>query len=351
MTPEPTLAPQDALKRVMRGDRLTREESRAVFTTILDEREHGPATPGLLCALAARGEAAEELAGLVDLLVSRATAFPVSEAVRSRALDVCGTGGDGAGTFNISTATAFVVAAAGVGVAKHGGRSVSSRCGSADVLAALGAVIDPPADVAARLLEESNFTFLFAPHYHPGMKSVAILRRALGVRTIFNLAGPLSNPACVKRQIVGVDHPSRVPAVAGALSLRGMEHVLVFSHESGADELLPHGGNVVAEVKGCDVREFTLTAGDFGLAEQPEVDLCGGDALENAAILRSLLGGKEKGKAETVIMNAAAALVVAEKATGWKAAASMARHVIETQEGLHLLSRYVERSQRAEEAP
>lgn len=318
-----------ALRQIARGARLTREEARRAVASLLDDEVPPAVAGGLLASLAAAGETVEVLAGAVDVLRTRATRPPVPEALAARAIDVCGTGGDGHGTFNVSTAAAFVVAGAGVPVAKHGNRAVSSKCGSADVLAALGVVLDMTPERAATALEAANVTFLFAPLYHPVMRKVAALRRELGVRTVFNLAGPLSNPVEVRRQIVGVDRPERVPVVAGALLALGTERALVFSHESGGDELLPFGVTNVAEVSPGGVRRFGLRARDFGVRECAASDLSGGDSVENADLLRRILDGEAGPCRATVIMNAAAALVVAGAARDYIEGASLAAAAID----------------------
>ncbi len=306
------------------GGRLSRERSRTAFEAIVAGTEPEAVVAGLLSALAVLGESAEELAGVVDVLSARVSAPPVEPELAARAIDVCGTGGDALGTFNISTAAALVVAGAGVPVAKHGGRAVSSSCGSADVLAELGVRIDMPPVTAAKALREAGITFLFAPVYHGAMKLVAPLRKELGVRTIFNLAGPLANPLGVRRQIVGVDRPTRLPAVAGTLALRGVERAFVFSNETGGDEILPCGETIVTELKDGALETFRLTAFDFGMPERAVVQLAGGDAPTNAGILRAILGGEAGPGRETVLMNAAAALVVAGAAASFKDGVGMA---------------------------
>lgn len=299
-----------ALKLVMEGRTLSRDEARLAVEEMLVDGYSAVRAAALVAALARRGEEAEEVAGFVDALRSRAASLPVDTELAARAIDVCGTGGDGQGTFNVSTTAAFVVAGAGVPVAKHGGRAVSSASGSADVLAALGVKIDMAPAVAARALERAGVTFLFAPSYHPAMKSVAPMRRELGVRTAFNLAGPLANPLGVKRQLVGVDRPLRVPVLAHALAALGAEHALVVSNSGVGDELLPHGLTVVAEVLEGEVRLEEWSAATFGLAERDPREMAGGDAATNAGILRSILDGEEGPRRDTVLMNAAAALVV-----------------------------------------
>ena len=319
-----------ALREVARGGKLSREDARRAVASLLDDEVPPAVAGGFLASLAAAGETIEVLAGAVDVLRDRATLLPVPVLLAARAVDVCGTGGDGHGTFNVSTAAAFVVAGAGTPVAKHGNRAVSSKCGSADVLAALGIVLEMTPERAAVALDTANITFLFAPLYHPVMKKLAPLRRELGVRTVFNLAGPLSNPVEVRRQIVGVDRPERVPVVAGALLALGTERALVFSHESGGDELLPFGVTNVAEVSAGGVRRFGLRARDFGVDECASPDLRGGDSVENADLLRRILDGEKGPCRDTVLMNAAAALVVAGAARDYVEGARMAGAAIDS---------------------
>lgn len=329
MTAPSLSALASAYRALMRGTRLSRDASRAAFEALFAE-DAGPAlSAAFLTALAAAGETADELAGAVDVLRASAARPPIAEALAARSVDVCGTGGDGLGTFNISTAAAFVVAGAGVPVAKHGGRAVSSSAGSADVLAALGVDVEMPAGRAAEALEEAGVTFLFAPLYHPAMKRVAPLRRELGVRTTFNLAGPLSNPARVPRQVVGVDRPARVSTVAGALAALGTERALVFSNEAGGDELLPFGRTEVAEIRPGEIRRFELSAADFGLAEESGDGLAGGDAATNGEILLRVLEGETGPRRTTVLMNAAAALVVAGTVGSLREGVAAARESID----------------------
>jgi anthranilate phosphoribosyltransferase len=282
-----------------------------------------------VAALAARGETAEDVAGLVDVLRGRALRPPVEEDLARQAVDVCGTGGDGLSTFNISTVTAFAVAGAGVLVAKHGGRAVSSSCGSADVLAGLGVDIEMPPERAADALRRAGVSFFFAPIYHAAMKAVAPLRRTLGIRTAFNLAGPLCNPLGVPRQIVGVDRPERIEVVAGAFARLGAERVFVYSNEAGGDELLPIGRTRVAEVTPERIRFFDLAARDFGLSEGDPEALRGAGVEKNVEILRSILDGSYGTARETVLMNAAAALVVAGRADGWRDGVGLAAAAID----------------------
>jgi len=320
---------REALLAVTRGRHLSREESRAAFEDLFDGPEPGALAAAFVGALAARGETAEDVAGLVDVLRARSLRPPVDEALARSAVDVCGTGGDGLATFNISTAAALVAAGAGVPVAKHGGRAVSSTCGSADVLAGLGVEIEMPPERAAEALRRAGIGFFFAPIYHAAMKKVAPLRRELGVRTVFNLAGPLCNPARVPRQIVGVDRPERIEVVAGAFALLGAERVFVYANEAGGDELLPIGRTRVAEVTPGGTRLFDLSAADFGLEERNPDGLKGGDVSRNVTILHEILGGDPGTPRETVLMNAAAALVVAGRVDGFRDGVGLAAAAID----------------------
>jgi anthranilate phosphoribosyltransferase len=309
---------REALRAVARGRVLSRDEAREAFEALFTGSEQSALAAAFIAALATRGETAEVVAGLVDVLRAKAVHPPVEAALAALAVDVCGTGGDGLQTFNVSTATAFVVAAAGVPVAKHGGRAVSSSCGSADVLRGLGIDIEMPPERAADALRTANVSFFYAPLYHAAMKRVAPLRRELGIRTVFNLAGPLCNPVGVKRQIVGVDRPERIDVIARAFAALGCERVLVYSNAAGGDELLPIGKTRVAEVCGEEIRRFDLSAADFGLSEGKPEELQGATVERNVEILRMILDGEYGTPRETVLMNAAAALVAAGRAENWR---------------------------------
>ena len=326
---EPDAALREALRAVTRGAPLSREETRAAFEAALEESASPVLVAGLLAALAAAGETSDVLAGVVDVLSARALRPPVGDALAARAVDVCGTGGDGLGTFNVSTAAAFVVAGAGVPVAKHGNRAVSSACGSADVLAALGVDVEMAPARAAEALESAGVTFLFAPLYHAAMRRVAAVRRELGVRTVFNLAGPLSNPLGVTRQIVGVDRPERVELLARALLARGTRRAFVFSNVAGGDELLPLGTTRIAEVAGGAVRIFEVSAADFGVAEGEAEKFGGGAPARNAEILTRVLEGERGTQRATVLMNASAALVAAGAVDDFRDGVTLAERSID----------------------
>ena len=275
----------------------------------------------LLVALHMKGETVEEIVGFAEAIRAAATPLSihqnstvdVSGTERDALVDTCGTGGDTSGTFNISTATAFVVAGAGVRVAKHGNRSVTSKCGSADVMEALGVKIDlPPARLAA-CLAEVGITFLFAPAMHSAMKYVQPARRELRVRTVFNLLGPLTNPAHASAQVVGVYSADLVEKLAEALSMLGLRRAMVVHGMDGLDEITITGTTRIAEVRDGMVRSYEVTPEEFGMARGSLEDLSGGDAAANAAIIREILKGKTSARRDVVLLNAAAALVAACK--------------------------------------
>lgn len=296
------------IKRVVDGNDLTMDDMRDAIGTIMD----GQATPAqlaaLLVALHLKGETPDEIAGAALAMRAHAIAVP---STRRPIVDVCGTGGDASGTFNISTAVAFVVAGAGIVVAKHGNRAMSSKCGSADVLEALGVRIDAPAELAAAALEADGIAFLFAQAYHPAMRYVAPVRREIGVRTLFNVIGPLSNPAGAQRQVVGVARPELLPLVAQALGRLGSERAAAIHGHGGLDELSLAGTNDVAEWTGTDVVEYTIEPRSLGFEITPNSALAGGDAAENGRIVLAVLDGKRGPQRDVVLFNAALAFVIA----------------------------------------
>lgn len=313
----------DALHKIaVHRESLTRAEAREVMTEVL----HGKATDAqiaaLLVALHMKGETVEEIVGFAEAIRSAATplhleqdsALDVSGTERDALVDTCGTGGDASGTFNISTATALTVAGAGVRVAKHGNRSVTSKCGSADVVEALGVNLTlPPARVAA-CLEQVGIAFLFAPAMHSAMKYVQPARRELRLRTVFNLLGPLTNPANASAQVVGVYSDSLVEKLAEALCLLGLRRALVVHGRDGLDEITISGPTKIAEVRDGRVRTYETTPEEFGLTSAPLDAIAGGDANANAQIIRDILDGEKSPKRDVVVLNAAAALVAAGRA-------------------------------------
>jgi anthranilate phosphoribosyltransferase len=298
------------IAKVATGQPLTRTEAEEAFTIVMS----GEATPSqigaFLMALRVRGETVDEIAGAVATM--RAKATPVE--APAGAIDVVGTGGDSAGTYNISTSAAFVVAGAGVPVAKHGNRALSSKSGSADILAALGVKIDQTPEGVAKCIREAGIGFMFAPAHHSAMKHVGPTRVELGTRTVFNLLGPLSNPAGVKRLLVGVFSPAWVEPVANVLKELGTEAAWVVHGAGGVDEISVAGKTKVAELKDGKVTLFEISPADVGLPEAPLEAVKGGDATVNAAAFRKLLTGEPSAYRDTVLLNAGAALVVAGKA-------------------------------------
>ena len=322
--PAAAIAPSDALKRLMGGGSLTRAEVESLFGRLMDGELSDPIKAALLIALAMKSEAPAEIAGAAAAMRSRAVAIPHH---RQGIVDTCGTGGDGSGTFNISTAAALVAAAAGAPVAKHGNRSVSSRSGSADVLSALGVPIEVEPAVAGRALDELGIAFLFAPRLHPAMREVMPVRRELGVRTIFNLLGPLTNPAGARRQVMGVYSAQLVAIVASVQAELGSEHALVV-HGDGLDEITTTGTTTVGEVRGGKVTLYQLEPESLGLPRARLEDLAGGDPEHNAALMRRVLGGERGPLAEVTAANAGAALYVAGLAATLREGVQMALAVL-----------------------
>ena len=294
------------LARLAKGETLTEEEAEDAFGIIMA----GEATPaqiaGLLMAMRVRGETVAEMAGAVRAMRARMLAIEAPD----EAIDVCGTGGDGAGTLNVSTAVTFVLAGLGVPVAKHGNRALSSRTGGADVLSALGVDVDVPLDRLPAILRTAGCVFLFAPRHHAALRHAAGPRVELGTRTIFNLLGPLANPAQVRRQLVGVFDPLWAEPMAKALGRLGTEKAWVV-HGQGLDELTLAGESQVVALEGGHVRRFTISPEQAGLLRAPIKAIRGGDAGENAAALDALLHGARGPYRDTVVLNAAAALIVA----------------------------------------
>lgn len=313
------------LARLAEGEILAETEAESAFGTIME----GEATPaqiaGMLMAMRVRGETVAEITGAVRAMRARMAAVDAPEG----AIDVCGTGGDGAQTLNISTAVTFVVAGAGVPVAKHGNRAASSRSGGADVLAALGVNVDTPLDRLPAILKAANCAFLFAPRHHAAMRHVAGPRQELGTRTIFNLLGPMANPAKVRRQFTGIFSPAWARPMAETLGRLGTERAWIV-HGGGLDELTLAGESQVVELRGGAIREFAVTPEDAGLRRAPLAAIRGGDAAENAEALRGLLRGEPSAYRDMVLLNAAGALVVAGRAQDMKDGAAQAARAIDS---------------------
>ncbi len=324
------------IAKVATGSPLSFDEARQAFEIIMS----GDATPGqvggFLMALRVRGETVEEISGAVATMRDKMLRVSAPE----NAIDIVGTGGDGSHSVNISTAAAFVIAGAGVPVAKHGNRGLSSQTGAADVLLGLGIKLDLDPEAIARCIAQTGIGFMFAPAHHPAMRHVGPTRAELGTRTIFNLLGPLSNPAGVKRQMVGVFSPEWIDPVAGALKTLGTERAWV-AHGDGYDEITATGETQVAELKDGEISRFTLTPEQFGLARHRKEDLRGGDAAYNAAALKALLDGAPGAYRDTVLMNAGAGLVVAGKTDDLGKAIELAADSIDSRAARRVLDQLV----------
>jgi anthranilate phosphoribosyltransferase len=333
------------------GAALTREQAAQVLSEILAGDVPDVETAALLAVLATRGEQAPELAGFVETMRARATPVPLTEEERNELVDTCGTGGGGPLTFNISTGAALVAAAAGAKVAKHGNRAMTSLSGSADVLEALGVPINLGPELAAACLRETGFMFLFAPLYHPAMKAMGPLRRALGFRTIFNLAGPLTNPAGARSQVIGVLAPSRVLLVGRTLAALGAKRAFVVHGTDGIDELTTTGESVVARVEEAEEGPPTLKAARVtpemaGLTRTTLDQFVGGDVRTNAALLYDVLTGVPGARRDIVLLNAAAALVAAGRAGDLKEGVAQGAEAIDSGEAAATLARLGEFGQK-----
>jgi anthranilate phosphoribosyltransferase len=333
---------------------LSRDEARVAMTEVLTGQCTDAQIAALLVALHMKGETVEEIVGFAEairaaaapLAVSGDSTIDVSGTERDALVDTCGTGGDASGTFNISTATALVAAGAGVRVAKHGNRSVTSKCGSADVMEAVGVNISLPPSRVAECLKEVGIAFLFAPAMHSAMKYVQPARRELRLRTVFNLLGPLTNPARASAQVVGVYSDDLVEKLAEALSMLGLRRALVVHGSDGLDEITITGPTRVAEVRDGQVRSYEVTPEEFGLTRAPIKAIIGGDAAANAGIIREVLGGKRSACRDVVLLNAAAALVAAGKSDHLHGALPLAAQSIDSGAAAGKLRALVEFTQR-----
>ncbi|KTQ95054.1 anthranilate phosphoribosyltransferase [Aureimonas ureilytica] len=328
------------LTKVAAGEALNRAEAREAFSILMS----GEATPsqigGFLMALRVRGEVVDEIAGAVDVM--RANMLPVE--APGDAIDIVGTGGDQAGTYNVSTCAAFVVAGCGLTVAKHGNRALSSRSGSADVLAALGVNVDLSPDQIGEVISTAGLGFMFAPTHHAAMRFVGPSRVELGTRTIFNLLGPLANPAGVKRLLLGVYSREWVRPLAEALNALGAEKAWVV-HGEGLDEMTVCGRTHVASLEHGSIREWELTPEEAGLALHPTSDLIGGDAAHNAEALRRVLANEPSAYRDIVLLNAAGALIVADKASSLDQGVALAKASLAEGRAAEALARLVTTSQ------
>ena len=332
---------KEAIDIVVSGKSLTIEQAAEVMQEIMD----GEATPAqfgsFVTALRLKGETVEEIAGMARVM--REKSVPVS--VSGPLVDTCGTGGDASKTFNISTTAAFVVAGAGLKVAKHGNRGISSGCGSADVLDALGVKIDLGAPEVEKCLEDIGIGFMFAPTFHPAMKYAAPSRKEIGIRTVFNILGPMTNPAGAQSQLLGVFEESLTMKMAQVLCLLGCHHALVVHGEDGLDEITLGGKSTVCELKGDEVTRCYIDPEDFGFPRTNLSNLRGGPPQENADILRRVLQGEKGPYRNIVLVNAAAALVAGDMAKDLEKGVHLAREAIDSGSALEKLNRLIAFSQ------
>ncbi|HEU6450112.1 MAG TPA: anthranilate phosphoribosyltransferase [Gemmatimonadaceae bacterium] len=343
----PTDVLGSAIRRLAAGASLSAEETASAFDVIM----RGEATPAriaaILMALRVKGETSEEVAGGAQAMRNAMVRLPARDP--ESLVDTCGTGGGSLQTFNISTAAALVAAGAGVRVAKHGNRSFTSRSGSADVLEALGVAVDVPVEVMRRTLERTGIVFMFAPLMHPAMRHVGPVRRELAIGTLLNVLGPLANPAGAGRQVVGVAEESRLPLLAGALASLGSRHAMVVHGEPGMDEISPLGCTRVLEVKGGEVREWTLDPDRFGMRARSESELAGGTPEENATTILDVLAGRRRdGARSAVLLNAAAAIYVADRAVSYEDALGAAERALDGGKGMQALEALRREEQRTE---
>jgi anthranilate phosphoribosyltransferase len=315
----------DLLQKVMRREDLTESEASSAMEAIIDGRAPAAQVAGLLVGLSMKGERPAEIVGFARTMRDRAVRVDAP----TETVDLCGTGGDGAGTFNISTAASLVASACGLTVAKHGNRSVSSRCGSADVFEALGVNVAAAPSVVGRCLREAGIGFLFAPTFHPSMRNVGPVRRELAVRTAFNLLGPLTNPARPAFQLVGVPRPELTELMARALALLGVRRAWAVHGADGLDELSTTGYTKISECHNGAVHTFYLHPADVGIPKAQPAALAGGDARQNAATLRHVLGGERGASRDIVLLNAAAALFLAGRASDVREGLRMAADAVD----------------------
>jgi anthranilate phosphoribosyltransferase len=340
--PKP-LTPPEAIEQLLAGTPLAREEARGVMDQVMAGEMTPAQVAGILIALRAKGEAVDEMAGFVDSMRAHATPLRVPQG----AIDTCGTGGDRAGTFNISTAAALVAAGTGVAVAKHGNRAASSRCGSADVLEALGVDITLGPSGVEACLREAGMGFCFAPTFHPAMRHAGPARRELGVRTVFNVLGPLANPGRVRRQALGVGAPGLAPLMIRVLKDLGHERALVFYGEDGLDELTTTGPSRVFQLIDSELSDYELDPARLGLERSRPEDLLGGTPPENASLIRRILAGEVGPRRDVVLLNAAAALIAAGKTDDWREALGLAADSLDSKRAAGVLDRLVSVSQAA----
>jgi anthranilate phosphoribosyltransferase len=329
---------KEAVGMLVSGRSLSADEAALVMEEIMEGRATPAQLGSFLTALRIKGETAEEITGFAGVMREKATHVVIDGSV----IDIVGTGGDGANTFNISTAAAFVAAGAGLRVAKHGNRAASSRCGSADVLETLGVNIELSADEVRRCIEEVGIGFMFAQSFHPAMKYAASPRREIGIRTVFNILGPLTNPAGARYQVLGVADKSQMEKISSALEKLGSRHALVVRGEDGLDEITITGPTLVHEVKDHVIKHYIIRPEDFGLMRADLTALKGGTSAENAEIVRLVLSGERSPRRDVVVLNAAAALYAGDRTTSLQEGTALATEIIDSKRAMAKLEGLVE---------
>jgi anthranilate phosphoribosyltransferase len=338
----------DAIRKLVGGGDLSRDESREMFGMLMDGQASDTQKAALLVALRMKGETVDEIAGAATAMRERVTPLAVDA---DGLVDTCGTGGDGRGSFNVSTVSAIVAAGAGVRVAKHGNRAVSSSCGSADVLAALGVEIELDARQSAEVLESVGVSFLFAPKMHPAMAAVSAVRRELGLRTIFNILGPLTNPAFARRQLLGVFTPRLVETMALVLAELGAEHALVVHGDDGMDEISVSGPTHAFELRGGAVEPREINPESLGLRRHDPAEVAGGDPATNARLAREVLEGKNGARRDIVLANAGAAIYLGGLESTLRDGVEAARDSIDSGRAMETLEALVAASKRVSRRP
>lgn len=345
----------DGIKRVVEGNHLNRSEAESVMNEIMSGKATDAQIASFLTALRMKCETVDELIGFARVIREKASpvrprsgvAASFSGTDREMLVDTCGTGGDATGTFNISTATAFVVAGAGVRVAKHGNRSVSSLCGSADVVEALGIRLDLPPEAVAQCIDEAGIGFLYAPLLHEAMRFVVLARREMKIRTVFNLLGPICNPARATAQVLGVYNEDLTEIMAQVLCELGTERAFVVHGSDGLDEITITGESKISEVRNGEVLTYHVTPEDFGIARAPISAIQGGDAKRNAEIIHEILSDQGGTRRDIVLLNAAAGLVAGGKASGLREGIQLARESISSGKALTCLNKLIAMSREA----
>lgn len=326
---------KEAIEKIIKGKNLTETEAKTAMDAIMKGESSPPLIGAYLIGLRMKGESIDEITGSAKSMIENAKKLKLDSPY---VIDTCGTGGDGGKTFNISTAVAIISSSAGIKIAKHGNKAVSSKSGSADVLNELGVKIDAEPEITKKFIDEIGFGFLFAPLYHSAMKNVAPIRRELGLRTVFNILGPLTNPASVKGQVLGVYDKNLTHILAEVLLKLGCERALVVHGNDGLDEITTTATTTVSEVRDGEVIDYTIDPNDYGIGLSKEMDISGGDAKENAKIILDILKGEKGPKRDIVVLNSAAALYVGKAVDSIKEGVKLAEYLIDSGKALGKLN-------------